>query len=247
MSLEILPKLSRLQYLAVYEDFPSVTVKGEEVASLKNLETFGGLFSDMYEFSTYMRSLEKGRLATYEIHVGKPFTDLQLKEKDTSAQVPPHTFSRLKRIDIYQCSKLKKPLSPGLLLHLHNLEEIDVACCEQLEEIIEEEEEEKEEEGMDTTKITLPRLKRLWLRHLPELKSVCSSSKVISCDSLKKILIYRCPKLKRLPLSLPLLNGQLSPPPSLKQIEVEEEWWESLEWDSQDTKNVLQPFLRKPR
>ena len=58
---KILPKLSRLQYLVVYGPLKLVTVKGEEVASLKNLETFGGLFSDMYEFNTYMRSLEKGR------------------------------------------------------------------------------------------------------------------------------------------------------------------------------------------
>uniref|UniRef100_A0A2N9I6C6 NB-ARC domain-containing protein n=1 Tax=Fagus sylvatica TaxID=28930 RepID=A0A2N9I6C6_FAGSY len=59
---EILPKLSCLQYLIFCCD-----MKLEEVASLKNLETFGGRFSDMYEFSTYM---EKGQLATYEIHVG---------------------------------------------------------------------------------------------------------------------------------------------------------------------------------
>jgi disease resistance protein RPS2 len=143
----------------------------------------------------------------------------------------------------FDCGKLKKLLPPGLL---HNLEEIYINSCEQLEEIIEEEEE-KEEEGMDTTKITLPRLKTLTLRSLPELKSICSSSKVISCDSLEEISITECPKLKRLPLSLPLLNGQLSPPPSLKRIKAEEEWWESLEWDCQDTKNVLQPFFRKIR
>uniref|UniRef100_A0A2N9FIU8 NB-ARC domain-containing protein n=1 Tax=Fagus sylvatica TaxID=28930 RepID=A0A2N9FIU8_FAGSY len=241
---EILPKLSCLQYLIFFSD-----MKLEEVASLKNLETFGGRFSDMYEFSTYM---EKGQLATYEIHVGsirdlagsirgkkvvlascnisrgeesfvlpKDVHDLeiaQLKEKDASAQVPPHTFSRLKIISIYFCSKLKKLLPPGLLLHLHNLEEIYVYSCKQLEEIIEEEEE-KEEEGMDTTKITLPRLKILNLQSLSELKSICSSSKVISCDSIEEILITRCPKLKRLPLSLPLLNGPLSPPPSLKKID----------------------------
>jgi disease resistance protein RPS2 len=201
---EILPKLSHLQYLIVFSE-----VKGEEVASLKNLETFGGLFSDMYEFSTYIRSLEKGRLATYEIQVGKSLSiddllgpiwgkkvvlqncnisrgeefivlpkdvhDLEIrrcnnlrclcdvqslnhatelnciylrycegiehilcsssssctlplqlfrKEKDASAQVPPHTFSRLKRIYIYECGKLKKLLPPWLLLHLHNLEVI---------------------------------------------------------------------------------------------------------------------------
>ena len=71
---------------------------------------------------------------------------------------------------------------------------------------------------MDTTKITLPRLKTLWLQFLPELKSICSSSKVISCDSLEKILIRGCPKLKRLPLSLPLLNGQLSLPLLLNKL-----------------------------
>uniref|UniRef100_A0A2N9HA76 AAA+ ATPase domain-containing protein n=1 Tax=Fagus sylvatica TaxID=28930 RepID=A0A2N9HA76_FAGSY len=314
MPSEILPKLSRLQYLAVSSESELITVKAEEVASLKNLETFGGLFSDIYEYSTYIRSLEKGRLASYEIQVGKPVSighrlylnwgkkvvlencnisrgeesfvlpkdvhDLEigrcnnlrclcdvpslshatelksiflfdcqgsrahtLKEKDASAQVAPHTFSRLKGIHIDTCGKLKKLLTPGLLLQLHNMEHIDVGGCEQLEEIIEEEEEEKEEEGMDTTKITLPRLKKLTLQWLPELKSICSSSKVISCDSLEKILIYRCPKLKRFPLSLPLLNGQLSPPPSLKHITAKKEWWESLEWDCQDTKNVLQPFF----
>uniref|UniRef100_A0A2N9EW20 Uncharacterized protein n=1 Tax=Fagus sylvatica TaxID=28930 RepID=A0A2N9EW20_FAGSY len=58
-------------------------------------------------------------------------------------------------------------------LLLHNLEMIFVIDCEQLEEI-----EEKEEEGMDTSKITLPRLQILWLRSLPELKSICSSSKM---------------------------------------------------------------------
>jgi disease resistance protein RPS2 len=279
-------------------------VKGEEVASLKNLETFGGLSSDMYEFSTYIRSLEKERLATYEIQVGKSLSiddllgpiwgkkvvlqncnisrgeefivlpkdvhDLEIrrcnnlrclcdvqslnhatelnyiylrycegiehilcsssssytlplqlfrKEKDASAQVPPHTFSHLKRICLYECGKLKKLLPPWLLLHLHNLEVIQVNVCVQIGEIIEEEEEAKEEAGMDTTKITLPRLKTLWLQFLPELKSICSSSKVISCDSLQKILIEGCPKLKRRPFSLPLLNGQLSPPPSLKRLQ----------------------------
>jgi disease resistance protein RPS2 len=259
MPSEILPKLSRLQYLAVSSESELITVKAEEVASLKNLETFGGLFSDIYEYSTYIRSLEKGRLASYKIQVGKPVSighrlylnwgkkvvlencnisrgeesfvlpkdvhDLEIgrcnnlrclcdvpplshatelksiflfdcqgvehilcsssssctltlqtleilhlwdldnlrvlfrKEKDASAQVAPHTFSRLKGIHIDTCGKLKKLLTPGLLLQLHNMEHIDVGGCEQLEEIIEEEEEEKEEEGMDTTKITLPRLK----------------------------------------------------------------------------------------
>ena len=67
---------------------------------------------------------------------------------------------------------------------------------------------------------------------------------VIVCYSLETIKISICLKLKRLPLSLPRLsNGQLSPPHSLKEIEAyNKEWWESLEWDCPNTKNVLQPF-----
>ena len=53
---------------------------------------------------------------------------------------------------------------------------------------------------MDTTKITLPNLRRLTLLYLPGLKTICS--KVIVCDSLERISIFRSPKLKRLPLSL---------------------------------------------
>ena len=131
-----------------------------------------------------------------------------------------------------------------MLLHLRNLEEIRVIEGWQLEEIIGEasdEFEEKEEEGMDTTNITLPNLRLLELWHLPGLKTICSSNKVIVCDSLEKIVILNCPKLKRLPLLLS--NGQLSPPPSLQHIRGSEEWWESLEWDSPDTKNILQPFV----
>ena len=173
------------------------------------------------------------------------------KERAASARVPLDTFSRLKIFFIYECP-IKKLLPLGLLLHLHNLVEIHVENCLEIEEIIaeacdefEEDEEEKEEKGMDTTKITLPKLRYLTLSILPELKTICSSSKVIVCDSLETIKIYNCPKLKRLPLTLPRLsNGQLSPPPSLKEIEAYDKgWWESLEWDCPNTKNVLQPLI----
>ncbi|XP_075668755.1 disease resistance protein At4g27190-like [Castanea sativa] len=342
MPLGILPKLSHLQYLRFS---CKVTVKGEEIERLKKLENVWVRFDDLYEFCSFIRSLEKRRLACYQIQVGESEEDrhrdiqdvgkgvilqkcnlgrggeslvlpedvqyleivechdltslcdvpslkyvrelkkiilrnckgiehvlssssvtdslqtleiLELwgldnlrglfrKERTASARVPPNTFSRLQTIALDRCPNIKKLLPPGLLLHLRNLDEIYVYACG-VEEIIGEasdefeEEEEKEEEGMDTTKITLPNLRLLELWELPGLKTICSSSKVIVCDSLETIQMYKCPKVKRLPLSLPLLNGQLSPPPSLKEIEADKEWWESL--DCQDTKNVLQPFFR---
>ncbi|GLT30887.1 hypothetical protein SLA2020_056660 [Shorea laevis] len=97
-------------------------------------------------------------------------------------------------------------------------------------------------------KFTFPKLRILHLWYLPQLKSICSAKGVMVCDSIEEIRIWRCRELKRIPVQLPLLdNGQPSPPPRLKKIEIDEEskeWWESVEWDH---KNLLQPFLKYTR
>lgn len=79
----------------------------------------------------------------------------------------------------------------------------------------------EDEEGMGTYTITftLPKLSWLELYDLSELKSICSASGVMVCDSIEKIYIGNCPKLKRIPLDLPLRNdSQPSPPPCLRTI-----------------------------
>ncbi|KAJ4718613.1 Disease resistance protein [Melia azedarach] len=113
----------------------------------------------------------------------------------------------------------------------------------------EEEEEEAEEEdgkkelGRNTITITLPRLRKLFLVHMRSLKSICSDNGVMVCASLEEIRIRNCPKLKRLSLSLPLLdNGEPSALPALKAIRIEREIWESLEWDEANAKTVLNPY-----
>ena len=71
MPLGILPKLSHLQYLTLYWRHSKATkVYEEEIASLKELETFAGKFDDVDKFSTYIRSLENRQLACYQIQVG---------------------------------------------------------------------------------------------------------------------------------------------------------------------------------
>uniref|UniRef100_A0A2N9GVH5 Disease resistance protein At4g27190-like leucine-rich repeats domain-containing protein n=1 Tax=Fagus sylvatica TaxID=28930 RepID=A0A2N9GVH5_FAGSY len=175
------------------------------------------------------------------------------EEKVASAPaVPPGTFSRLTKFSIFRCPNIKTLFTPGLLPNLGNLEEIDVRCCEQLEEIISgesdedkegEAEEEIEEAGMGSNGI-FHKLRVLALSDLPELKTICNGSNVIVCDSVQQIWIGQCPKLKRLPLSLPQTNGQLSSPPSSLRIEIKKEWWELLEWGNHDTKNVLEPYCQ---
>ena len=130
---------------------------------------------------------------------------------------------------------------------MQNLEQIEVYDCEQLEEIIggaeASDDEVEEEEAKEIVKI-FPQLRKLILRGLPELKTICSSSNIILCDSLNSIEIYKCPKLKRLPLSLHLIDGERSSLPSSLQIKIEKERWESLEWDNHEMKMVLEPLCQ---
>jgi disease resistance protein RPS2 len=155
-------------------------------------------------------------------------------------------FFGLKEFGCYGCKSMKKLFPLVLLPNLVNLENIRVIECEKMEEIIGGTR--PDEEGVmgeeSSTDLKLPKLRSLQLTGLPELKSICSAKLI--CDSLKVIWIVKCNKLKRLPICLPLLeNGEPSPPPSLRRIEVHpKEWWESVvKWEHPNAKDVLRPFV----
>ncbi|KAL4613967.1 hypothetical protein ACB092_07G021000 [Castanea dentata] len=66
----ILRKISHLQYLTVSWHSMETIVDEEEIASLKELETFVGRFDDVDKFSMYIRSLKNRRLAWYQVRAG---------------------------------------------------------------------------------------------------------------------------------------------------------------------------------
>ncbi|CAI9773418.1 unnamed protein product [Fraxinus pennsylvanica] len=150
------------------------------------------------------------------------------------APLPPGAFSSLERLDISHCHKIKKLFPQSLVHNFHNLQSLSVSWCYQMEEIIEDD----NNEGAD---ITLPMLKKLELLFLLRLKSICKGKMI--CDSIDRINLWSTKNLKELPLNLPLLHGQLSPPPCLKSISIKKELWESLEWADHNAKNVLQPLV----
>ncbi|MFQ6667061.1 hypothetical protein Gotur_033209 [Gossypium turneri] len=161
----------------------------------------------------------------------------------TSTLAPSTTFSHLKEITIFKCSSMKMLFPHWLLPNLQNLEKIHVEACSQLVEILGAATSKVEEKGSDALiKFHLPKLRKLNLWILPNLKSICSKSGVMVCDSLESISVYECDKLKRIPPFVPLIgNGQpfAYAPPSLT-IRSRTEWWESLEWDEDPNfKNVL--------
>ncbi|KHG12914.1 hypothetical protein F383_06765 [Gossypium arboreum] len=167
----------------------------------------------------------------------------------TSTLAPSATFSHLKEITISKCSIMKTLLPHWLLPDLQNLEEISVNHCDEIVEILGAPTSEVEEKGSDALiKFHLPKLRELSFWELPNLKSICSKSGVMVCDSLQLIqVVGDCDKLKRIPPFVPLVgNGQpfSYAPPSLT-IFSSTEWWESLEWDDHSNfKNVLQPLWK---
>ncbi|TYI84862.1 hypothetical protein E1A91_D05G396300v1 [Gossypium mustelinum] len=175
--------------------------------------------------------------------------DAGIGSATTSTLAPSATFSHLKEIKILNCSSMKTLLPHWLLPNLQNLEEIHVRACSQLVELLGAETSEVEEKGSDALiKFHLPKLRELSFWELPNLKSICSKSGVMVCDSLQLIQVFGdCDKLKRIPPFVPLVgNGQpfAYAPPSLI-IRSWKEWWEWLEWDDHPNfKNVLRfnPF-----
>ncbi|XP_061965368.1 probable disease resistance protein At4g27220 isoform X3 [Populus nigra] len=156
-------------------------------------------------------------------------------------------FSHLKDFYCYGCTSMKKLFPLVLLPNLLNLEMISVERCGKMEEIIETRVDwvmgEESSSSCRSIEFSLPKLRHLSFILLPELKSICRENLI--CSSLQTIIVRDCPKLKRMPLCLPVLdNGRPSPPPSLEEIYVDpKEWWESVEWDHPNSKDALLPFL----
>ncbi|GKU91010.1 hypothetical protein SLEP1_g4940 [Rubroshorea leprosula] len=143
---------------------------------------------------------------------------------------PLHVFSNLKQLYIWQCFGMRKLLPLELLQALRNLEKIIVWNCTQMEEIIASSD---LDASSDKFIFTFPKLRKLCLWYLTQLKSMCSAKGVIVCNSIEKIVISGCPELKRIPVQLPQLdNGQRSPPPHLREIRIDggiEVWSEELQ------------------
>ncbi|XP_022888409.1 probable disease resistance protein At4g27220 [Olea europaea var. sylvestris] len=172
------------------------------------------------------------------------FIGLVKSEEGVAAAPLPHgAFSQLQKLEILHCGKMKKLLHQSYVNNLHNLRVLKVESCVEMEEIIGD----NDEGGLVSNRsadVTLPRLKSLMLQSMPKLKSICRGT--VICDSIEYIGLFLSKSLKKMPLFLPNLDGQPSHPPFLKSIHIfkeEKEWWESLEWNHSNAKDVLQPFV----
>ncbi|KAF8037228.1 hypothetical protein BT93_B0210 [Corymbia citriodora subsp. variegata] len=152
----------------------------------------------------------------------------------------------LKYLGVTECDNMRKLFPHEWVLHLRNLESIDVYGCKGMMEMISGAG--QGQEGSITTpvnntpsssqsSISLPKLKHLRLLNLPQLKSICEVP--ITCDSMESLVVSKCPELNRIPLKLRLRDIE-----DLQHIEVEgEEKWKTLIWDCPDAQALLQSHL----
>ncbi|XVF24415.1 hypothetical protein REPUB_Repub13aG0125900 [Reevesia pubescens] len=158
------------------------------------------------------------------------------------ARKPPAMFSSLQTLCLWSCSSMKNLFSLEQMQGLQNLEHIQVVNCKEMEKIVA-----SEDSGIAgiASTIILPKLRELSLQYLPELKVICSNGVIIATNCLENLSIKDCSMLKKIPLYLPLLdNGKTFYSPSLRRITIgSREWWESVEWDDANVKDVLSPFV----
>ncbi|KAL3748402.1 hypothetical protein ACJRO7_009616 [Eucalyptus globulus] len=178
----------------------------------------------------------------------------------------PH-FPNLRRIEVQYCNDMEEiigglssymsveEISPKWLLvegrhelplHLQNLQTIQVIGCEGMAELTSGAG--QGQEGSITTpvnntpsssqsSISLPELNSLYLRSLPQLKSLCEVP--ITCNSMKNLVVIGCPELNKIPVELQLCDIE-----DLPYIEVEgKEKWKTLIWDHPDAQAYLQSHL----
>ncbi|PON44593.1 AAA+ ATPase domain containing protein [Parasponia andersonii] len=214
---------------------------------INNCEGIECVISSSSTHCTPLQPLESLRLAFLQnLHT------FYMRNIAESPIVPTGTFSSLKEFRMYNCPSIKILFTPQMLTCLQNLEEIHVEDCGQIVEIIaaptdDDAVEMYREEGPGTITNTLPKLKALQLWNLSELRSICSYG-ILVCDSLQYVAVRYCKKLKRIPISLPQLDDQPSPLPSLQIIKAyPKEWWDSLEWEHPKAKDVLEPFCQFSR
>ena len=163
--------------------------------------------------------------------------------------------SNLKHLVVSGCHNLKHLFTADLVkYHLQNLQSIFVYYCNEMEDMIvatsEEEGNNINEMNDDLIILCFPNLVSFGLAEVPKLRSIWKGKLI--CDSLQRLLLLKCPNLRRLSLSEQITTTtdavdaeiRASSPP-LKGILAEKQWWDGVEWDSHSlAKSLFQPIFQ---
>ncbi|KAK2973977.1 hypothetical protein RJ640_013538 [Escallonia rubra] len=137
------------------------------------------------------------------------------------------SLGKLHTLVLSGCPKLTRIFSHGIIEQLTEIQHLEIEKCDRVEEIII-----MESENTGLGPRVLPRLVKLILVEMPQLRSIWSDDS-LEWPSLERLLVHGCPRLDKLPFSQH--NAM-----KLRSIETEENWWQALQWQTQEVKERFQ-------
>ncbi|KAI3734625.1 hypothetical protein L6452_14098 [Arctium lappa] len=127
-------------------------------------------------------------------------------------------YPKFSSIKIIKCDGLMKVFSVLVVKHFIHLEELHLANCLMMKEVVAED----EHKGNAGEKVVFPQLHSLGLLNLPNLTSFCSGGCMLEFPSLENLNLEACPNMSTFSLGWPVT-------PKLNAIAVEngEQLWKS--------------------
>ncbi|XP_065857748.1 probable disease resistance protein At5g63020 [Euphorbia lathyris] len=151
---------------------------------------------------------------------------LQISASEHLEQITfkPMLFNSLREVVIEYCPRL---LNLNWLVWAPNLAVLKVVVCEKIVEIV---------SDVDENLTTFSKLEVLELEGLPQLENICHEGLMLR--AIKRMRVVDCPMLKTVPLNAEIIK--------IRKIivEGEKDWWDILEWEDEDTKDVFQSSFR---
>ncbi|KAH7854906.1 hypothetical protein Vadar_018938 [Vaccinium darrowii] len=192
----ILPRLRNLQFLKV-EDCPNVEFvvfknkKGEEEAAddstliipqlrdlqiqkMENLKSFYSSSTTSNAQSLFNHQVAFPTLEDLLIRQVPMITRIWVQQPLLKPEKEVESFCKLKSIQVWHCDQLEYVLPSYMLPQLHNLLQLDIAGCKELEVIVSKKLKEKEATNNDI--LVFPQLKTLKLSGLDNLKCFCTGT-----------------------------------------------------------------------
>ncbi|KAL6653026.1 hypothetical protein ACP70R_011951 [Stipagrostis hirtigluma subsp. patula] len=156
----------------------------------------------------------------------------------TSAFLAARAFVNLTLLHIYCCPRLVYSISVPITFTdtMRSLETLEIMWCGDLTVVIKE----QQDQGHSRIFWIFPKLKRIHLHELPMLRGISYIEVPMVAPSLETIKIRGCWSFKRLPLRLPP-GKPYADDKKVVECDCEKEWWDRLEWDSEEHFNYYKP------
>ncbi|XP_015160468.1 probable disease resistance protein At4g27220 isoform X2 [Solanum tuberosum] len=186
-----------LQYLECLTHFCSDTVEAIEFPQLRKM-IFDGLPNFQNFWPTTNNSITNSNPLFHEKVSCLNLKELDIDSSNISAlcshQLPTAYFSKLERLEVKNCRKLRNLMSPSVTRGARNLRILLIENCVSMEEVITEEEQQGEE--IMTNEPLFPLLEELQLEGLPKLGHFFLTKHALEFPFLRKVTIGDCPEMK---------------------------------------------------